>query len=125
MFQPTIRKRILEKIEQYCQSADISVEEYINTTLDDTINLAIYGDINEKIKPMEQVVATKTEIAEKPKDGIAEKAEKKEETSCATWTPDLAQKVVEESKPAPVVEVEKQIIEATKTRKRVRTIASK
>lgn len=125
MFQPTIRKRILEKIGQYCQGAGISVEEYINTTLDDAINLAIYGDINEKIKPMEQVVATKTEIAERPTVGVAEKAEKKEKKTRATWTPDLAQKLTEEDKPAAVVELEKQVVETTKSRKRVRTIASK
>lgn len=125
MTQPIIRKRILDKIGQYCQSVNMTIEDYINNTLDDAINLAIYGDINDKIKPMEQVVASKT-TPEEAKHKVAE-TETKDNQGRATWYSNLAQDAVECSKETnPIKELQTEIVNTTtKPRKRVRTITSK
>ena len=52
----TIDPAVYQKMELFCKANGLTVEEFLNQKVRESLDLAMYGDLNDKVKKQEPVI---------------------------------------------------------------------
>lgn len=78
-----INKRLYDDIKEMCEFNNITVEEYILSTVSDNFYIMKYGDLNEKLAKREEkekeTIVVSEEPKEEPKKTVRKRTTKKSE----------------------------------------------